>query len=173
MEFAPGFRMSAALRSVVFVAALALLAVPGMAQTSIDLTGLRQDTSLPVEVESDRLAVDQASGLATFTGNVTVRQGEMTITAAEARVDYTPDGKGIDKVHLTGRVLFVSPTDAAEADEAVYTIATGEVVLTGDVLLTQGSTTISGGRLVYNLDAGTGVMDGRVQTVFTPGKANP
>jgi lipopolysaccharide export system protein LptA len=41
------------------------------------------------------------------------------------------------------------------------------------VLLTQGTTTISGERLVYNLDAGTGTMDGRVQTVFTPGKANP
>jgi len=147
--------------------------LPVAAQTAIELKGLRQDTSLPVEVEADRLAVDQANGQATFAGNVKVTQGEMTITAGEARVEYTPDGKGIDKVLLSGRVLFASPTDAAEADEAVYTIASGEVVLTGDVLLTQGATTISGGRLVYDLDAGTGAMDGRVQTVFTPGKAAP
>lgn len=154
------------------MAFLALSPVATAAQT-VDLTGLKQDTSLPVQVEADTLAVDQATGKATFTGNVKVVQGEMTITAGEARVEYTPDGKGIDKVFLTGRVLFASPTDAAEADEAIYTIASGEVVLTGDVLLTQGATTISGGRLVYNLDAGTGAMDGRVQTVFTPGKANP
>jgi lipopolysaccharide export system protein LptA len=74
---------------------------------------------------------------------------------------------------LKGRVLFASPSEAAEADEAEYTIASGEVVMTGDVLLTQGSSTISGNRLVYNLDAGTGSMEGRVQTVFVPGKANP
>lgn len=170
--------MSAAMRASMLLALLVWgpliwAPLPVAAQTAIELKGLRQDTSLPVEVEADRLAVDQANGQATFTGNVKVTQGEMTITAGEARVEYTPDGKGIDKVLLSGRVLFASPTDAAEADEAVYTIASGEVVLTGDVLLTQGATTISGGRLVYDLDAGTGAMDGRVQTVFTPGKAAP
>lgn len=165
--------MSAALRATVILALLALYPASATAQSAIDLTGLKQDTSLPVEVTADSLAVDQGTGQATFKGNVKVVQGDMTISASEARVEYTPDGKGIDKVLFSGRVLFASPTDAAEADEAVYTIASGEVVMTGDVLLTQGSTTISGGRLVYNLDAGTGSMDGRVQTVFVPGKATP
>lgn len=165
--------MPAALRATMILALLALAPVSVAAQTAIDLKGLRQDTSLPVEVEADRLAVDQGTGQAVFSGNVKVTQGEMTITAGEAKVEYTPDGKGIERVLFSGRVLFASPTDAAEANEAVYTIGSGEVVLTGDVLLTQGATTISGGRLVYNLDAGTGSMDGRVQTVFVPGKANP
>lgn len=165
--------MSAALRAMVLLALLAVNPVAAVAQTAIDLTGLKQDTSLPVEVTADSLAVDQGTGKAIFTGNVQVVQGEMTISAGEARVEYTPDGKGIDRVLFFGRVMFASPTDAAEADEAVYTIASGEVVMTGDVLLTQGTTTISGARLVYNLDAGTGSMEGRVQTVFVPGKANP
>lgn len=165
--------MSAALRAMVLLALLAVNPVAAVAQTAIDLTGLKQDTSLPVEVTADSLAVDQGTGKATFKGNVQVVQGEMTISAGEARVEYTPDGKGIDRVLFFGRVMFASPTDAAEADEAVYTIASGEVVMTGDVLLTQGTTTISGARLVYNLDAGTGSMEGRVQTVFVPGKANP
>lgn len=165
--------MSAALRAMVLLALLAVNPVAAVAQTAIDLTGLKQDTSLPVEVTADSLAVDQGTGKATFKGNVQVVQGEMTISASEARVEYTPDGKGIDRVLFFGRVMFASPTDAAEADEAVYTIASGEVVMTGDVLLTQGTTTISGARLVYNLDAGTGSMEGRVQTVFVPGKANP
>lgn len=165
--------MAAALRASLLTAALLALTTPLSAQTAINLTGLRQDTSLPVEVTADSLAVDQTDGQATFSGNVKVTQGDMTIQAGEARVEYTPDGKGIDRILLSGRVLFASPTDAAEADEAVYNIDTGVVVLTGDVLLTQGSTTISGGRLVYDLDQGTGSMEGRVQTVFTPGKAQP
>lgn len=164
--------MSAALRAMVVLALFGLAPVAVAAQT-VDLKGLRQDTSLPVEVAADRLAVDQGTGQATFSGNVKVTQGEMTITAGEARVEYTADGKGIDRVLLSGGVVFASPTDAAESEEAVYTIASGEIVLTGNVLLTQGGTTISGGKLVYNLDAGTGAMDGRVQTVFTPGKAKP
>lgn len=166
--------MPAALRALILT--LALLPVTGgsaMAQTSINLTGLQQDTSLPVEVTADSLSVDQGTGQATFAGNVVVKQGEMTISAGTARIEYLPDGKGIAKVLLDGRVMFASPTDAAEADAAAYTIASGEVVMTGNVLLTQGQTTISGNKLVYNLDAGTGSMEGRVQTVFVPGKANP
>lgn len=166
--------MSAALRAL--MTTFALLAMTGgqsVAQTSINLTGLQQDTSLPVEVTADSLSVDQGSGLATFSGNVQAKQGDMTISAATARIEYLPGGQGISKVFFDGRVLFASPTDAAEADAAVYTIASGEVVMTGDVLLTQGQTTISGNRLTYDLDAGTGTMEGRVQTVFVPGKANP
>jgi len=166
--------MTLAIRAFFLILAmLSLTAGSGAAQATVDLSGLKQDTSLPVEVTADKLSVDQATGLASFEGNVVVIQGEMRISAGKARIEYLPDGKGIAKVLFDGRVMFASPTDAAEANEAVYTIASGEVVMTGDVLLTQGQTTISGNRLIYNLDAGTGSMEGRVQTTFVPGKANP
>jgi lipopolysaccharide export system protein LptA len=66
----------------------------------------------------------------------------------------------------------VNATDAAEAQEAVYTIEAGEVVLTGGVLLTQGQTTISGEKLIIDITAGTGRMEGRVTTTFTPADNN-
>lgn len=150
-----------------------VIAAAAEAQTTVALTGLQQDSSLPVEVESDTLTVDQGTGEAVFTGNVKVVQGDMTITSERARVEYTPGGNEVQKVFFYEDVLFTSPTDAAQGDEAVYTLATGEVIMTGNVLLTQGSTTIAGPRLVYNLDAGTGVMEGRVQTVFVPGSTTP
>ena len=40
--------------------------------------------------------------------------------------------------------------------------------MTGGVLLLQGQNTISGDRLILNLDAGTATMQGNVKTVFTP-----
>jgi lipopolysaccharide export system protein LptA len=148
------------------------VAPPAEAQGArIDFGGMRQDTSLPVEVTADQLSVDQTNGSATFSGNVVVGQGEMRMSAAEVRVEYTEGGGGIDRLHATGGVTLANATDAAEAREAVYTIASGEVVMTGDVLLTQGQSAISGQRLVINLTAGTGVMEGRVQTVFQPGSA--
>lgn len=158
-----------------FLRALCLAAVvafPAAAQQAdIRFGGLRQDTTQPVEVTSDSLSVDQASGAAVFTGNVMAKQGEMRLTAGTIRVEYTAEGDGIDRLIASDGVTLVSPTDAAEAAEAVYTIATGNVVMTGNVLLTQGRAAISGETLTVNLKDGTGTMTGGVKTIFTPGGA--
>lgn len=138
-------------------------------QANIAFGGMKQDTSLPVSLDADTLAINNADGTALFTGNVIVAQGEMRLTAGEVQVEYLPDGGGIKTLHATGGVTLINATDAAEAKEAVYTIDSGNVVMTGDVLLTQGANAISGQKLVINLKAGTGVMEGRVQTVFSPG----
>jgi lipopolysaccharide export system protein LptA len=152
------------------VLALGLTSVQADAQqANIAFSGMKQDTSLPVTLDADTLAINNADGTALFTGNVVVSQGEMRLTAGEVRVEYTPDGGGIKTLHATGGVTLVNATDAAEAKEAVYTIDSGNVVMTGDVLLTQGKNAISGQKLVINLKGGTGVMEGRVQTVFAPG----
>lgn len=133
--------------------------------------GLKQDTSLPVEIESDQLQVNQADGTAVFLGNVRVAQGPMRLAAQSVRVEYAPEGGAIRRLHASGGVTLANEREAAEAAEAVYTIDSGEVVMTGNVLLTQGQNTLTGQRLVIDLKAGTGRMEGRVQTVFQPGKA--
>lgn len=146
------------------------LALPAAAQqASVDFTGMTQDTTLPVNVEADSLAVNNTDGSAVFTGNVDVTQGEMRLTAAEVKVEYGADGKGISKLHATGGVTLANPSDAAKAQEAVYTIDSGTVVMTGDVLLTQGDSTMAGQKLTIHLKDGTGVMEGRVSTTFVPG----
>lgn len=156
------------LRTLLLICAM----VPGLASaqgTGVSFGGLKQDTTLPVEVKADSLAVNQDDGSATFTGNVVVGQGDMRLSAAEVRVEYDPEGKAIRRLHATGGVTLASKTDAAEAKEAVYTIDEGRVVMTGDVLLTQGKSAISGQKLVINLKAGSGQMEGGVSTIFVPG----
>lgn len=140
-------------------------------QADIRFGGLQQDTSLPVEVTSESLSVDQATGAALFTGDVLVTQGDMRLQAGTIRVEYAADGAGISRLIASDGVTLVSPTDAAEASEAVYTIATGLVVMTGNVLLTQGQAAISGQSLTVNLTDGTGTMTGGVKTIFVPGGA--
>ena len=149
-----------------------LLALPGMALAQgakVAFGGLKQDTSQPVEITADSLEVNQTDGQATFSGNVLVGQGALRLTDARIEVVYDEGGKAIRTLHATGGVTIVNATDAAEAQEAVYTIASGNVVMTGDVLLTQGQNALSGQRLVLDLQNGTGVMEGRVKSVFTPG----
>ena len=56
------------------------------------------------------------------------------------------------------------------ADAVAFAIHTpvGTVVMTGDVLLTQGSSALSGQKLSIDLKTGTGIMEGRVSTTFIP-----
>jgi lipopolysaccharide export system protein LptA len=158
-------------RLIALLLALALPAAAAAQGADVAFGGLRQDTDLPVEVSADSLRVDQDSGRATFRGNVVIGQGEMRLTGAVVDVTYAGGAEGageIERLHAQGGVTFVSGGEAAEAREAVYTIASGSVVLTGDVVLTQGQNTLAGDRLTVDLESGTGVMEGRVRVIFQP-----
>lgn len=149
---------------------LLLWAGPALAQqASIAFGGLKQDTSLPVQIDADQLAVNNADGTAVFTGNVLIAQGEMRLAASEVKVEYKTDGSGISRLFAKGGVTLTNATDAVEAREAIYTIDSGAMEMSGDVLLTQGASAISGQKLLIDLKSGTGSMQGRVQTVFKPG----
>lgn len=155
------------------VAVVLSLSSPILAQQAqIAFGGLRADTTLPVEVKADKLSVNNADGSAVFSGNVLVGQGDMRLAAGEVRIVYAPDGKAIQTLFATGGVTITNVTDAAEAQEAVYTIDSGTVVMTGNVLLTQGASAMSAQKLTINLKTGTGVMEGEVQTTFVPGGGN-
>jgi lipopolysaccharide export system protein LptA len=130
---------------------------------------IQQDTSLPVEVTSEELAVNQADGTAIFTGNVVVGQGEMRLTAPRVLVVYREDTRGIDRMEATGGVTLVSGPDAAEADRADYSIDQGTIVMTGNVLLTQLGSALSSDKMTVQLDLGTAQMSGRVRTVLQTG----
>lgn len=151
-------------------AMLALAPVLARAQgTDIAFAGLKTDPSAPVQVSANRLAVNQADGTAVFTGNVVVTQGDMKLQAGEVRIEYAADKKAISALHASGGVTLGAGTDAAQASEADYKPDSGDLVMTGDVLLTQGAAAISGQKLVLSLKTGTGTMEGRVTTTFTPG----
>lgn len=149
-----------------------LLAAPSaVAQgAQVAFGGADYDSSLPVEVTADTLQVDQADGSAVFEGNVLVGQGELRLTADKLRIEYTSATDGgqteVSRILATGGVTLVSGKEAAEAQEAVYTLAASTIVMSGDVILTQGLNALSGDRLVVNLDTGDGTMEGRVRTVI-------
>lgn len=149
------------------------LALPDLADAQgaqVAFGGLRADTSLPVEVTADTLSVNQTDGTAIFSGNVIVIQGAMRLSADRVEVIYgNADRSRIERLHASGRVTLVSGKDAAEAADAIYTIESGAVEMTGDVLLTQGANTIAGQKLVVDLKSGAGRMEGRVRTILQPG----
>lgn len=165
-----GFPRALTGRPLAAAAVLWALATMAVAQEArIPFGDMAQDTSLPVEVTAEQFSVNNADGTAVFSGNVQVTQGEMTLTAAEVRVEYSPDQTAIDRLIATGGVSITNLADSAAAAEAVYTIETGTIVLSGDVRLAQGGATLQGQTLTINLADGSGIMTGRVTTTFVPG----
>lgn len=159
------------LRILLMAVCLSLAANGASAQTANIALGTESfDAKLPVEVTADEFTVDQTTGEAVFEGNVLVVQGSVRMSAEQVKIEYASEGSanGIERLLASGGVTFVTASDAAEARDAVYSVADGTVTLTGDVLLTQGRNAIAGDRLVVNLGSGNGRMEGRVRTVFTP-----
>jgi lipopolysaccharide export system protein LptA len=159
------------IKSVISAAILCtMMATSTVAQgTSVAFGGASRNKDAPVEVTADNLDVDQQSGTAIFTGNVVIGQGDLRLSAAKVRVINRPDGSGISRMIGSGGVTLVSGPDAAEARDADYDIDAGTIIMTGDVLLTQGASALTSDKMVVNLNDGTARMTGRVKTILQTG----
>ncbi|UWR90371.1 LptA/OstA family protein [Phaeobacter inhibens] len=139
---------------------------------SIAFGAIKADPSQPVEVTAETLDVNQADGSARFIGDVVIIQGVMRLSANDVLVIYKQDetGKtGVERLEASGNVILVNGPDAAEADKAEYTIDSGTVVMTGNVLLSQSTGTLTSNRLVVDLTTGTASLSGRVKTILNGG----
>jgi lipopolysaccharide export system protein LptA len=123
-----------------------------------------------LEIDSDSLEVDQASGATVFTGNVRAEQGGLSIETQSLRLEYEPGASAgtrrIGRLVASGGVVMATQTEAIEAREAIYSLSSQTLEMTGDVVLVQGPSVLAGQRFVADLRAGTGRMIGRVRTVI-------
>ena len=157
------------IRTPVFICALAFGTATLAQGTEVAFGTVQQDTSLPVEVSAETLAVSQNDGSALFTGNVIIGQGDMRLSAPRGLVFYTQDQTGVERLEATGGVPLVNGEQAAEADRANYDVNVGTIRMTGNVLLTQGANTLVSDEMEVDREAGTARMNGRVRTVFQSG----
>ena len=126
----------------------------------------------PVEVTSDSLTIDRDTGSAVFEGGVVVGQGPLRLAAERVEVRYG-EGRRVAGLSAEGGVTLASGEDAAEAERATYDVEAGEIVMTGDVLLTQGEAAggaaLSADRLRVDLATGRAELEGRVRTILPVG----
>jgi len=152
------------------VVALTVLAMPA--------TGGAQTAPRAARADGDAVSFGADGGEYTPTGialrgRAEVVQGQNRLRADI--IDGTITGGDLTRVEASGNVYFVTPDQTVRGDQAVYTFATDEVVVTGDVILTQGQNVLTGGRLVYNtrtetarMEGGAGSNGGRIRGVFVP-----
>lgn len=142
---------------VLLLAALGL-GPPALGQTSA-LKG--HNSNAPVDVAADRIEVQDRADRAIFSGNVVVRQGQLTLTASRLTVAYSSTG-GVElrRIDATGGVTVRSPAETAQGNVGIYDLERRIITLIGDVSLVQRDARVNGGRLTIDLDSGRAVMDG-------------
>ena len=143
--------------------ALALAALPGVGGTQSFQGGQ------PIMWGADE--VSRTPTLLSLRGRAELTQGDNRIRAD--RVEGMISDGVLSRVEASGNVYFVTPDQTIRGDRAVYTPANDTIVLSGDVILTQGENVMTGGRLTYNTRTEAAEMDGageggRVQGVFYP-----
>lgn len=156
------------------VSGLALLAVLGGSAVAQSAGGGRTNVSnQPIMVGAD--GGERTNTGFALRGRAEVTQGENRLRA-DSIEGTNAEGQNISTVTAAGNVYYVTPTETIRGDRAVYTVSNATIIVTGDVILTQGKNVLTGGRLSYNIDTGQTNMvagnNGRIQGVFYPQGAN-
>ena len=128
------------------------------------------NSSLPLEIKSDELNIEQNTGKATFSGSVMATQGNLILTAVTIVVEYTLRNSRMtsemEKLTANKDVTIVSDTQSAVANKVVYDIISENIIMTGDVILKEGLSATSGDKLTINLNTGSRRMEGNVRTLI-------
>ena len=142
----------------------------------------------PVDIAADSWEAVNSEGLAIWRGEVEVVQEQTRLRCSELRARFRRAGAAagpgagatwgdVEQMTCVGPVYYVTPTQSARADNAVYEGATETITMTGNVVVTQGQNVATGDRGMVNTrtndmrlesnNRGRGGSD-RVRTVLYP-----
>ena len=122
------------------------------------------NSNAPVDVQADRIEVQDRADRAIFAGNVHVTQAELTLDTPRLTVAYS-GGQGQSNVQIrrldaAGGVTVKSPSETARGDFGIYDLDRRLITLIGNVQLNREQNQVNGARLVIDLDSGRAVVDG-------------
>ncbi len=148
---------------ILFLAPLALAtAAAAVAQSREPVSALKgHNSDAPIDLTADRLEVQDRADRAMFSGNVKVRQDELTLDTARLTVAYSNSGGvQIKRLDASGGVTVRSPSETARGSFGIYDLDRKLITLVGNVVLQRQGSQLSGQRLVIDLDSGRAVIDG-------------
>jgi len=112
--------------------AVAHLALPGSAPAQTPIAGFSgvsgANSKKPIDIESDRLEVDDQKHVAIFTGNVSATQGDYNLRAPRLEVTYdkTPDASSQGAPQASKAAKPVKPANAS-ADASSDPLSSGQI----------------------------------------------
>jgi lipopolysaccharide transport protein LptA/LPS export ABC transporter protein LptC len=116
----------------------------------------------PLEARAAEMAYDELAGRITYTGDVTIRQGDIATKSPKAVMTMTPDGAGIEKL-VSGEPVEVQQAGRkATGTQGVYTPGNETMILTGDnVVLVDKERRTAGHSLTFHVGDDRILVEGR------------
>lgn len=154
------------------ISRISSMAAVALAMTLIPAAGEAQS---PVNSSDAPISFGADSG--EYVGNTVTLRGRAELIQGQNRLRADSvsglSQTGESRIQASGNVYFVTPEQTIRGDSAVYTTADDMIVVTGDVILTQGQNVLTGSRLTYNVRTQTarieaGGQGGRIRGVFYP-----
>lgn len=132
---------------------------------------VQANAAAPVEARAGYMKYEEGRREAVYRGEVSMRQGEVALSAPGAVVALTPDGKAVRSVVAGEPVEIRQGARVASGAKGTYTPLDGTMVLVGEkVVLKDGGQVVQGRALTFNVGSERILVDGREQvrteTVF-------
>jgi lipopolysaccharide export system protein LptA len=147
---------------LVFAPLALVTAAAAFAQSREPVSALKgHNSDAPIDLTADRLEVQDRADRAMFSGNVHVKQDELTLDTSRLTVAYSSaGGVQIKRLDASGGVTVRSPSETARGAFGIYDLDRKLITLVGNVVLQRQGSQLSGQRLVIDLDSGRAVIDG-------------
>ena len=165
-------------------AAVLTIASPAAAQ-------LATHSDAPVDITADELEVVNGQCQAIWKGKAEALQDTTRLRADVLKI-FNKSGVAkpgaaagsncgdMERMEATGSVYYVTPGQKVRSDAAVYEAGSTTITMTGNVVAVQGSNVLTGDRMVFNTQTGSGQMQGagkgaktRPRGVFYPSASTP
>jgi lipopolysaccharide export system protein LptA len=126
----------------------------------------------PIYITSDWMEVDQKKNTITYKGRVVTIQSEMTMRSETLTAVYDPEMKQMKQIIAEGKVNAVQGNRMATGDKAIFDEKAKTVTLTGNPVMRQGNSQVTGSRIIYYIEQDRAVAEGkdsvRVQVTIFP-----
>jgi lipopolysaccharide export system protein LptA len=126
----------------------------------------------PIYITSDWMEVDQKKSTITYKGRVVTIQSDMTMRSETLTAYYDAEMKQMKQIIAEGKVNATQGNRVATGEKAIFDDKAKTVTLTGNPVMRQGNSQVSGTRVVYFVEQDRAVAEGdgkvRVQATIFP-----
>jgi lipopolysaccharide export system protein LptA len=117
----------------------------------------------PIYITADWMEVDQKKNTLTYKGRVVTVQADMTMRSNTLTAYYDPDMKQMKQIVAEGKVQATQGNRLATGEKAVFDDTAKTITLTGDPVMRQGNSQVSGTRIIYYIEQDRAVAEGKDQ----------
>jgi lipopolysaccharide export system protein LptA len=155
-------------------AVIASAAAPAKEETKkkASSTGFEFNKKDPIYITSDWMEVDQKKNTITYKGRVVTVQAEMTMRSETLIAYYDPEMKQMKQIVAEGKVNATQGDRVATGEKAVFDDKAKILTLTGNPVMRQGNSQVSGIRIIYFVEQDKAIAEGdgkiRVQATIFP-----